>query len=449
MIRRLMPLAGILVRLLVGCSIGNTMHTSILFAMNTIMELEVAGDEQLLRDAEEMIRSLEKELSVTDENSEIARLNQTGEAKLGGQVADILERTLDLCEETGGALDISIYPVLRAWGFTTGSYRVPDDSEIRELLTKVDYSRIEMGDLGDGEEVAASGDAAEDIGEEVGKDAAVDSSDAVNKDAAVDSSDAINKDAAVDSSDAINKDAAVDSSDAVNKDATVDSSDAVNKDAAVDSSGIVIKDAEDQYEFAKEHNQEGCVTKLQEGMQIDLGSVVKGYTATAVANYFKKEGVTSALINLGGNVQCVGTKPNGEKWKVAVKSPFSDSSTGILGVIEASDVAIITSGGYERFFEDNGEIYWHILDPKTGRPARSGLASVTVIGTDGLYCDGLSTALFVMGPDRAIEFWKANGDFDAVMVTEDGKVYVTEGISASFSLAPEYRNAELVVVKRD
>ncbi len=401
MIRRLMPLAGILVLLLVGCSIGKTMHTSSLFAMNTIMELEVAGDEQLLRDAEEMIRSLEKELSVTDENSEIARLNQTGEAKLGGQVADILERTLDLCEETGGALDISIYPVLRAWGFTTGSYRVPDDSEIRELLTKVDYSRIEMGDLGDGEEVAASGDAAEDIGEEVGKDAAV------------------------------------------------DSSDAVNKDAAVDSSGIVIKDAEDQYEFAKEHNQEGCVTKLQEGMQIDLGSVVKGYTATAVANYFKKEGVTSALINLGGNVQCVGTKPNGEKWKVAVKSPFSDSSTGILGVIEASDVAIITSGGYERFFEDNGEIYWHILDPKTGRPARSGLASVTVIGTDGLYCDGLSTALFVMGPDRAIEFWKANGDFDAVMVTEDGKVYVTEGISASFSLAPEYRNAELVVVKRD
>jgi thiamine biosynthesis lipoprotein len=396
-----MPLAGILVLLLVGCSIGKTMHTSSLFAMNTIMELEVAGDEQLLRDAEEMIRSLEKELSVTDENSEIARLNQTGEAKLGGQVADILERTLDLCEETGGALDISIYPVLRAWGFTTGSYRVPDDSEIRELLTKVDYSRIEMGDLGDGEEVAASGDAAEDIGEEVGKDAAV------------------------------------------------DSSDAVNKDAAVDSSGIVIKDAEDQYEFAKEHNQEGCVTKLQEGMQIDLGSVVKGYTATAVANYFKKEGVTSALINLGGNVQCVGTKPNGEKWKVAVKSPFSDSSTGILGVIEASDVAIITSGGYERFFEDNGEIYWHILDPKTGRPARSGLASVTVIGTDGLYCDGLSTALFVMGPDRAIEFWKANGDFDAVMVTEDGKVYVTEGISASFSLAPEYRNAELVVVKRD
>ena len=401
MIRRLMPLAGILVLLLVGCSIGKTMHTSSLFAMNTIMELEVAGDEQLLRDAEEMIRSLEKELSVTDENSEIARLNQTGEAKLGGQVADILERTLDLCEETGGALDISIYPVLRAWGFTTGSYRVPDDSEIRELLTKVDYSRIEMWDLGDGDEVAASEDAAEDIGEEVDKDAAV------------------------------------------------DSSDAVNKDATVDSSGIVIKDAADKYEFAKEHNQEGCFTKLQEGMQIDLGSVVKGYTATAVADYFKKEGVASALINLGGNVQCVGTKPNGEKWKVAVKSPFSDSSTGILGVIEASDVAIITSGGYERFFEDNGEIYWHILDPKTGRPARSGLASVTVIGTDGLYCDGLSTALFVMGPDRAIEFWKANDDFDAVMVTEDGKVYVTEGVSTGFSLAPEYRNAELVVVKRD
>ncbi len=358
MIRRLLPVGGLLLAfLLVGCSIGKTMHTSSLFAMNTIMELEVAGDEQLLRDAEEMIRSLEKELSVTDENSEIATLNKNGEAELSGQVAGIMERTLYLCEETDGALDISIYPVLKAWGFTTSEYRVPDETEIQELLANVDYSKIELVDIGHGD--AGSDD---------------------------------------------------------------------------------VESANSEDSFS---------AMLPQGMQIDLGSVVKGYTATVVADYFRKEGVTSALINLGGNVQCVGTKLNGEKWKVAVKSPFADSSTGILGVIEASDVAIITSGGYERYFEDNGEIYWHILDPKTGSPARNGLASVTIIGTDGLRCDGLSTALFVMGLDQAVEFWKTNDDFEAVLVTEDGKVYVTEGISGSFSLTSEYRNAELVIVGRD
>ncbi len=380
MIRRLLPVGGLVVALLLGgCNIGKTINTSSLFAMNTIMELQVAGDEELLRGAEDMIRNLEKELSVTDENSEIARLNVTGEAEIGAQAADIMGRALNLCEETGGALDISIYPVLKAWGFTTSEYRVPGDEEIQELLTKVDYSKVELetGELGEREVVEVS----------------------------------------------------------ETKDITVD------EEAETGESG--------EAEAVEGETSMRYVARLPQGMQVDLGSVVKGYTATAVADYFREEGVTSALINLGGNVQCIGTKPNGDKWKVAIKSPFSDSSTGMIGVIDAEDVAIITSGGYERYFEDNGEVYWHILDPKTGYPARSGLASVTIIGMDGLRCDGLSTALFVMGLDKAIEFWKADDSFEAVLVTEDGKVYVTEGVAGSFSLTSEYRNAELLVVGRD
>ena len=199
---------------------------------------------------------------------------------------------------------------------------------------------------------------------------------------------------------------------------------------------------------------EACNVTIEDGMQIDLGSVVKGYTGSYIADFFREKGVKSGLINLGGNVECIGTKPDGNPWRVAIKSPFDDSKSGALGVIDASDIAVITSGGYERFFEENGERYWHIIDPKTGKPARSGLASVTVIGKDGTVCDGLSTALFVMGEKGAEEFYKKYGKgesgieaFDLVMVTEDREVYVTEGVSATFTLTSEYEDLKITVIK--
>ena len=163
--------------------------------------------------------------------------------------------------------------------------------------------------------------------------------------------------------------------------------------------------------------------------------------------------MTSGLINLGGNVECIGTKPDGKPWRVAVKSPFEDSKSDVLGVIEASDTAVITSGGYERFFEENGEKYWHIIDPKTGKPAKSGLISVTVIGKNGTVCDGLSTALFVMGEEGAEAFYKKYGSgengidaFELIMVSDDKKVYLTEGVNTIFSLAPEYSDLKVEVI---
>ena len=126
----------------------------------------------------------------------------------------------------------------------------------------------------------------------------------------------------------------------------------------------------------------------------------------------------------------------------------------MLGVLEASDTAVITSGGYERFFEKDGETYWHILNPKTGKPAKNGLVSVTIVGHNGLMADGLSTALFVKGTEKAIDFIKANAEgtreregFGAILVTEDKKVYVTEDIASSFSLSSEYNDCEISVIK--
>ena len=336
------------VTLLTGCSLmPEKIYTSSIFAMDTIMEIQVAGGEDFTPLAEQAIRDIEKSLSVTDPDSQIARLNAQGEADIPEQVADVMGRALDVCKRTNGDLDVTIYPVLKAWGFTTGEYRVPEDSEIQELLEEVDYSQVQvMGSEGDG-------------------------------------------------------------------------------DVTLEARAV-----------------------LPEGFQIDLGSVAKGYTGTYVADQLRSLGVTSALLNLGGNVQCIGTKPNGEKWQVAIKSPFEDSATGMLGVFAADDVAIITSGGYERYFEQDGETYWHILDPETGKPAKSGLASVTIIGKDGLVCDGLSTALFIKGLDQAVEFWKASNDFEAVFVTEDGQVYVTEGIAGDFKLTAEYHDAPLQIIRR-
>ena len=147
---------------------------------------------------------------------------------------------------------------------------------------------------------------------------------------------------------------------------------------------------------------------------------------------YREKGVTSGLVNLGGNAQVFGTKPDGSLWRVAVQSP--DSEDEYLGVLEAKDKAIITSGGYERYFEKGGVTYHHIIDPATGYPAENGLVSVTIVSTDGTLADGLSTSLFVMGKDKAVDYWKAHSDeFDMILLTDDEKLYVSEGIKDSFT----------------
>ncbi len=175
----------------------------------------------------------------------------------------------------------------------------------------------------------------------------------------------------------------------------------------------------------------GNVT-LSEGMKLDLGGIAKGYTSAQVMEIFVENGVTSGLVSLGGNVQTLGTKTDGSLWRIALQNP--DESADYLGVLELSDKAVITSGGYERYFEQDGITYHHILDPETGYPAESGLQSVTIVSDDGTLADALSTALFVMGLDKAIEFWRTYSDqFDAVFLTDDAMIYVTEGIADSFS----------------
>ena len=177
---------------------------------------------------------------------------------------------------------------------------------------------------------------------------------------------------------------------------------------------------------------------------IDLGAVGKGYAGDEAAQILRERGITAALLDIGGNIQAIGTKPDGSDWRVGLKDPFSG---GVLGIIQVSDVAVVTSGNYERFFTgEDGKVYGHIIDPETGHPVENGIASVSVIASEGKLCDALSTALFVMGLENAQDYWRQRRNFEMILIMEDGDIYLTEGIRDSFSLNSEYRNMKINVI---
>lgn len=323
---------------LTGCSAESSPEPvqGTFFAMDTVMDFTIYGESGLINQSESLIASLESLVSVTDADSELYAINQTGSGMLTEEASSLMKQALEICRRTDGALDLSIYPIVRAWGFTTGSYQVPDEAEIQALLPLVDYRKI-------------------------------------------------------------------------------------------------------QYDAAT-----GTVT-LPEGMEIDLGSVAKGYAGQLAAQMLREHGVQSALLNLGGNVQTVGTKPDGSPWQIGIKDPQGEDAMMVLSV---EDQAVVTSGGYERYFEQDGQTYWHIMDPSTGHPADSGLISVTIVGDEGVVCDGLSTALFVMGLEKAADLWAQSGDFEAVFVTASGEVYITEGLRDRFALTEQYADTPVSVIER-
>lgn len=180
---------------------------------------------------------------------------------------------------------------------------------------------------------------------------------------------------------------------------------------------------------------------LRDGMAIDFGGIAKGYTSSRLMEIFREYNVSSAMVSLGGNVQVLGTKTDGSDWRVAVQNP--DGTDDYLGILAIKDKAVITSGGYERYFEEDGKTYHHIMDNETGKPADSDLISVTIISKDGMLADGLSTALFVMGKEDALNYWREHSEeFDAILVTKDGEITVTQGIADSFSSERNYDIAE-------
>lgn len=170
---------------------------------------------------------------------------------------------------------------------------------------------------------------------------------------------------------------------------------------------------------------------LTHGAQLDLGAYAKGYAGQRAVSILQSHGASGALLSLGGSVQTYGSKPDGSPWRIGIQDPFGGDMVGTLAL--SGTWAVVTSGGYQRYFESEGVRYCHILDPATGRPVSGDLASVTIVAQSALLADGLSTALFVMGLEQACAYWRADPSFQAVLITQSGDIWVTSGLESSFS----------------
>lgn len=311
-------------------------QTREVFAMDTYMTLKAYGKNagKALDASVKEIERIENLVSTGKKTSEIARINQNGSGKVSEDTMKLILRSRELYEDTDGAFDITVYPVMEAWGFTTEKYRIPGKTELQKLLANMDADKIICDE------------------------------------------------------------------------------------------------------------KKGTVKLDQKGMKIDLGGIAKGYTSQRIAKIYKKDGVKSGVISLGGNVQAIGTKTDGSRWKVGVQSP--DDTESMIGAYEAADEAVITSGAYERYFEKDGKTYHHIIDPATGKPSEKDLKSVTIISKNGTLSDTLSTTLFVMGKDKAISYWKEHSkEFNMILVDENNKVYISQGIKDHFS-----SDSDFTVIKK-
>ena len=309
------------------------------FAMDTKMTVKVYGEgaPEAAREAKERLQALDALWSATREGSDVARLNRgAGETvALAPETMRLLRLSETVREETKGALDVTLLPLLKLWGFSGGVHRVPTAEEIEAARALTGAGKLKLDE--------AAGTA-----------------------------------------------------------------------------------------------------RLEKGSSVELGAVAKGYAGELVAAELKSRGVRSAILDLGGNIETVGAREDGTPWRVGLRNPFGGA---LLGTVEVADAAVVTSAIDQRFFTDEaGNRYWHILDPATGAPAASGLASATVIAKSGGRADALSTALFVMGATRAAAFWRERQDFARARVGRGGRVGSPEGLLDRFS-AGEGLTGEAEVIR--
>lgn len=308
---------------LISC---NSVNETTVFAMDTVMELKVyGGSAEFMNECEKIIFDIESKLSVTDPASDIYMLNLNGKRTLDSDTAELIRRSIQICELTEGAFDITVRPLMLLWGFTTEEFSVPDETEIKNTLGNVGSNAL---------------------------------------------------------------------------------------------------------------HTYGDIVELH-GREIDLGGIAKGYTSMKLYEYAKQNGIKSGIFNLGGNVRCIGKKPDGSGWNVAIRDP--NSPDDLFAAVEVSDKAVVTSGGYQRYFEKDGIRYHHIMDAATGYPADSGLISVTVISDDDVLADALSTAVFVGGAELAQKLKQSMDSFEFILVDKKGTVFCSEGIADSVTiLDPKY-----------
>lgn len=195
------------------------------------------------------------------------------------------------------------------------------------------------------------------------------------------------------------------------------------------------QNAGDEQETVTDQNPAAgpTVRFTKSGVRLDLGAIAKGYAADCLVDILRERGVKRASLSLGGNVYVYGKKPGGALWSVAIRDPSKPGQNAFM--LKTRDATVVTSGAYERFFEQDGKTYGHILDPATGFPAQSGLKSVTIVSHNSMVADALSTSLFVLGMEKIPEIKKSAlaGGFECVLVDESGKAYASKGLKGALS----------------
>lgn len=286
------------------------------WAMDTQMDLRLYGDTDgsCMAKLTALLNELDRKLSATDPDSALSALNGSGRSE-DPHILRLCAEALTVSEQTGGALDVTLLPVSRAWGFTTERQAVPEAALLEGLRDRVGMDRITVSD---------------------------------------------------------------------------------------------------------------AALTLSAGTELDFGALAKGHAADLCRAEMEAAG-RSGILSLGGNIQTVGTKPDGSDWIVGVQDP-ADPGRYVLTLRLRGAKAVVSSGDYQRYFMQDGVRYCHILDPKTLAPVRGSLRAVTVAADSGLRADALSTALFVLGREAGTAFWREQGGFEALWIESDGRIWITPGL---------------------
>jgi thiamine biosynthesis lipoprotein len=274
------------------------------------------------------IHEIENRMSITIENSDVARINANAgikSVKVYEDTFQVIKKALYYSKLTNGKFDITIYPIARLWGIGTGNARVPDVLEIQQKLSLVNYRKI-------------------------------------------------------------------------------------------------ILDEENMTVFLEE-----------KGMGIDLGGIAKGYAADEVARIFKETGIEHAIINMGGSITTIGSRPDKSPWRIGVRNPRAENGDlEHMAVIESRGFSILSAGDYERYivdvYKEQGVRYHHIFDPFTGFPANSGVIATTVVSRSAIEADALSTAMLIMGVEEGLSMIEGIEGVEGLAISYDKEVFITEGL---------------------
>lgn len=287
--------------------------------------------EEILNEAVDVMKNFEKILNFYNEDSEVSNINNNSGKSfsvVSKSTFEIIESAKMYSELTEGAFDITIAPLVKNWGVTSGSPNILSDFEIAELLKLVNYKDIIL------------------------------------------------------------------------------------------------------------NPKNNSVMLLKENQKIDLGGIAKGYIADKMIEFYKSKGISSAIINIGGNIKTLGLKDDSSYWKLGILEPEKNSNKCICS-IESKYQSIVTAGVYERAFIYKGKLYPHIISPLTGTPIDSDLVSVTIVDDDSMKCDALSTPILIMGTEKGIDFMKRN-NIKGILITKNKEIIANKSLYESIKVDGEY-----------